>query len=216
MAEALAALTNLQELDLGCDMVPVMEQVAAMPTLRSLHAALFDDLPPSPSTHLAQCTQLTSLVIMQTIAGAHGGCAAVLQQLTGLRCLAVPAEVLEHQAGAWLAPLTALTRLGVRCSLMWDGWRSSRTFCMAQRLLQTVQVYLGGVQQVLVTFPNGDCGSHFKPKSWQFIPTVPGGVPVSVWVGEEEDGVAPGWQRPLRPCPHLPGVWELTEEVPGL
>jgi hypothetical protein len=72
------------------------------------------------------------------------------------------------------------------------------------------------VQQVLVTFPNGDCGSHFKPKSWQFIPTVPGGVPVSVWVGEEEDGVAPGWQRPLRPCPHLPGVWELTEEVPGL
>jgi hypothetical protein len=224
-AEALAALTSLQQLVLGClpadSLVPVLQQVAAMPSLRSLQLESFDDDPRSLAAALAQCTQLTSLVIKSASAVAieDGAFVAMLQQLTGLRALAaltVPAEMLEQQRGAWLAPLTALTRLGVRVGRIWTTgpgfWVPQHG--IERELLQQVQAFPPGLQQVVVTHVESARSREFKPESWQFTPAVPGGVQCSVWV-EEESGTASGWARPFHPCPHLPGVWELQGEVQG-
>jgi hypothetical protein len=216
MAAALAALAGLQELTLGCTMdaslVPVMEQVAAMPTLRSLQLEQYSGKTPSLGAHLGQCMQLTSLVIKGVSTGASRTCVAALQQLTGLRCLTVPAEVLEHQAGDWLVPLTALTRLGVRPSSEWMEGQPKvlSPQGMAQQLLQRVRACR--VQQVVVTFAQGYGDTELTPKSFESSPAGVGGVQLSVWI-EEEGSVAAGWVRPFRPCPHLPGVWELQGEA---
>jgi hypothetical protein len=70
--EALAALTNLQSLVLGCtinnSLVPVLEQVAAMPTLRSLQLEGCVESPAALGV-LGHSTQLTSLVIKDASAG---------------------------------------------------------------------------------------------------------------------------------------------------
>jgi hypothetical protein len=37
---------------------------------------------------------------------------------------------------------------------------------------------------------------------------------VAIWM-EQHDSSAASWSRPLRPCPHLPGVWELQGRAQG-
>jgi hypothetical protein len=221
-AEALAALTNLQQLHLACmpddSLVPVLQQVAAMPALRSLQLRSFVDRPSSLGLSLAQCTQLTSLVIRQvTDSAGMCACVAALQQLTRLQYISIPVELLQHQGGAVLVSLTALTRLYVYASGMLiddEGEASTWQRASVQRMLQQVQAWPAGLQQVVVGFLGGSTYSCYKPECWQVTPAGSGGVQFSVWL-EEETCTARGWARPWQPCPHLPGVWELQGEVAG-
>jgi hypothetical protein len=218
--EILADLTRLQELILVCSsddsLVPVLEQVAGMSTLRSLQlrGTLDGEAPLAP--RLALCTQLTSLVIAGVTEPAMGSCMAALQQLTALRCLTMPAELLLQQGGTWLAQLTSLTRLGVKLGHTDEGTGAGAVRAHVQSLLEQVQAWPLGLQQVLVAPPQADGnGMHgFKPECWQFTPPVVGGAQFTVWL-EVDTGSASGWVRPFRPCPHLPGVWELQGEVEG-
>jgi hypothetical protein len=77
---------------------------------------------------------------------------------------------------------------------------------MVQELLQQVQEWPASLQQVEVWVSSDDTGA--KRMCWQHTPAVPAGGRFTVWV-EQREGKAAGWTRPLRPCPHLPGVWEL-------
>jgi hypothetical protein len=124
--------------------------------------------------------------------------------------------VLEQQRGAWLAPLTAVTRLGVSLGAKWegDGAEGSALQGKVQGLLGQVQAWPAGLQQVVVVRRAGSNGTPFKLASWHYSPAAPGGALFSVWL-EQHTGFAPGWAQPLRPCPHLPGVWELQGEVDG-
>jgi hypothetical protein len=220
IADALTALTDLQELSFvgaifDSSYVAVLQLVAGMSNLRSLSfSGLVDDDRlsaeggPSLVGSLAQFTQLTSLVVAATricdLSGHQHVCA--LQQLTGLRCLTVPGQLLK-EAGAWLAPLTALTRLCVRVSLSaWEtecevdteGCSSHQVAAAveeprlrreAEELLEQVQAWPASLQQVVMRYTFNDGGeryrSHFKPGSWQFTPAVQSDVQLSVWIEEE-------------------------------
>jgi hypothetical protein len=214
-ADALAAMTGLRELGLhGCleghAAVEVMQVLAGMVQLRSLqlegpvasHAEI--------SSSLGQCTQLTGLELTVTCSG-DDTIVPVPQQLVALQHLTVPSLLLlEHDAVAWLAPLTALTRL---CVIVWVRNGGVKG---AQKLLQQVQVWPASLKQVVVweakqpIFGKGPC-------SWQHTPSEAGGVHLDAWFEDaDRDGgakVARNWARPFRPCPHLPGVWELRGEV---
>jgi hypothetical protein len=237
-AEALAALTGLQQLMLEGDMrgvADVLQQAAGLPQLRSLQLESNNIVSirshEDVSASLSRCTQLTSLIL--AFRKRYGEAyLPVPQQLVGLRCLTVPWELLEQEAGAWLAPLTALTRL---CVVMGSGllppaeWPAYGTEArqqlgqlhqaMAQQVLQQVQVWPPALQQVVVWMEWRRATEGVAPRSWQHTPAAPGSAPFSVYF-EEGDSfgsrrVAEGWARPFSPCPHLPGVRELTREVQG-
>jgi hypothetical protein len=136
-AEALAALTGLQALDLegdmeGRPMEEVLQQVSGMEALRSLKlgGSLVDALNghesftyASLSGGLELCTQLTSLRVMVKLGNPYRRRQAprfvhAPVQLTGLRNLALPGDVFEYDDGASLAPLSHLTSLRLR---VWPG-----------------------------------------------------------------------------------------------
>jgi hypothetical protein len=91
---------------------------------------------------------------------------------------------------------------------------------------QVEEEYVAGLQQQLPQLPGwppgmqqvvlhkAECADaeEFKARCWTFTPFSPGSKQISVWL-EQQRGVAQGWSRPFRPCPHLPGVWELQGEV---
>jgi hypothetical protein len=230
-AEAIAELTGLQELGLpvlGSSTAAVVQQVAGMAQLRSLQ--LEGVAPHRPATlcaALAQCTQLTSLMLDLDKEGAAGvrPWLAALQQLTGLRRLSVPTTLLSRRRGSWLAVLRQLTHLRLR---VWqqdfNKWqlpprspdlevRSWAPGVIEQALLQQVPEWPATLQQVEVWVP-----VHLlqvKPAGWQFTAARPAGLQFSVWLEQQDSGTARGWERPFRPCPHLPGVWELQGQVEG-
>jgi hypothetical protein len=243
IAEALAALTGLRELSFcgvtDNSFVPVLQQVAGMSNLQSLYIEEFDEDdsyvdddggPPAVSNSLAECTQLTALVVGSVYAMSVYPITSALQQLTGLRRLTVPELVLQAGAGAWLAPLTALTCLCVRL-LLWvpeadnEGFNTRSPAVVAavgepclravvqQQLLQRVPAWPAGLQQVLLMAVRSNV-SNFRSECWQYTQAASGGAKFSVWL-EEGIGSAPRWARPFRPCPHLPGVWELQGEFEG-
>jgi hypothetical protein len=156
-AEALVALTGLQQLVITCFMddslVPVLQQVAGMPTLRSLQLRGRVQVP-SLGPSLAQCTQLTSLVIFYVAEPAMGACLGALQQLTRLQSLSMPAAVLEQQGGAAVVSLTALTRLCVHLGCMYKSHEAGASVAQAkvQRLLKHVRAWPAGLQQVVVVW----------------------------------------------------------------
>jgi hypothetical protein len=228
---ALAAL-KLQELvvmDFGdSDLVTMVQLAGDMPTLRSLRlqgtvgSSLFQE---QLSAALEQCTQLTSLHLAVTLPFTYATTLpfmGVPQQLVGLRRLTVPAELLEQEVGAWLAPLTALTRLCLDMPSHMlhfaggtPGGAESQGLPMqaqVQGVLQQVQAWPASLQQVVMWVSSDRMG--VKRMCCEYIPAVPAGGRFSVWV-EQREGKAAGWARPLRPCPHLPGVWELQGEVEG-
>jgi hypothetical protein len=235
--QALAALTGLQQLMLegnmtGGPVADVLQQAAGLPQLRSLQLNGHSDTFGEVGASLAQCTQLTSLKLWLT--GRGQSYLPVPQQLVGLRCLTVPWELLEHEAGAWLAPLTALTRL---CVVMWRGllpmagYPGTLEYAEAQRqtgplhqarveeVLQQVQVWPPAMQQVVVWMDRRLATQGVAPRSWQHTPAAPGSAPFSVFFEEGDrfgsSQVAEGWARPFSPCPHLPGVRELPGLVHG-
>jgi hypothetical protein len=229
MADALAALTGLQHLSLTGQGLPAAVQLAAgVPTLRHLQLGSMSGQAvhvPALIDSLGQCTQLTSLALLDS----RYKCAPAMEQLTRLRCLAVDAELLSDvaEAGNWLAPLTSLTRL---CVALVDvigilstslsgshipyapGQEGNRSVMSdVQHHLSVITMWPASMQQVVFRVSGS---INLKASCWRFGPTAPGGAEFGVWV-EDPAGLAPGWARPFRPCPHLPGVWELQEEEPG-
>jgi hypothetical protein len=201
-----------------------------MPTLRSLQ--LQGDVGDSMrqeqlSAALEQCRQLTSLGLAVALPSADTTpCTQpflpVPQQLTGLRCLRVPAELLEQQQGAWLAPLTALNRLCLDLPSHMGHWEfrllrkaeqpGEPMQALVTEVLQQVQEWPASLQQVEVWVTAGSTGA--KRMAWEYVSEAPVGGRFSVWL-EQLEGKGAGWGRPLRPCPHLPGVWELQEPLLG-
>jgi hypothetical protein len=246
--DALSAPTGLQALHLclsraGSCAVDLVQHVAGMAQLRTLHLEGHLTDPQELSSCVAQCTQLTALLVMarglqhRDPYWAHPWPAA-LRQLTGLHCLTVPAEVLEQQHGAWLAPLTALTRLGVllqqsetdlprECyqalgTMYADAQHQQqwldRRYPAAWWLLQQVQEWPASLQQVLFTYRSEPL-TPIRPRSWQHTPPGPGARQFTVWLEEgclnDDPWAAEGWARPWRACRHLPGVWELQGREDG-
>jgi hypothetical protein len=245
LATTLAALSRLQALRLDVYMdtnaVACVQQAASMSGLRRLELDLCARRNTALSAAVAGCTQVTSLTLM--VAYLRDGpfqilgdnysiderlLVAALQQLTRLRSLKVHAPLLELAAGAWLAPLTALSSLHVgwlhkvqapaAAPLLAElagtaaeqpEWNGHHT--IAQLLLDGVQAWPPALQQVLFT-PSPAFGEpRRKPSSWVHTPPTPGAAPLTVWL-EQDFGQVAGWPRPWQPCPHLPGVWELSSD----
>jgi hypothetical protein len=144
-----------------------------------------------------------------------------LQQLTGLRCLTVPAMLLG--TGAWLVPLTALARLRVQLPNLVPiplGFEQQEPdfelLCQnnkaeARRLLGRVPVWPTTLQHVVfqVASPPPDWDAmEVRPCCWEHSIAGPGSRQLKVWL-ELPGGAAQGWPRPFQPWPHLRGVWEL-------
>jgi hypothetical protein len=166
-----------------------------------------------------------------------------LQQLTGLRCLTVHPQLLQHEAGTWLGSLTALTRLcvqlpdyfsvqprypkaqpdrGVWGEVLDDtrpegAWLGQRSEAEARSLLQQVQAWPASLQCVVFWIaPMSYKWRHtlICPKTWEH--SIGGRAQGSIQVWLELPGeAAQGWPRPFQPCPHLQGVWELQAPGPG-
>jgi hypothetical protein len=252
--EALAALTGLQALKVEGDMEDasmgqVLQQVADMSALRSLRLAGNVGY----GTHLLgegleQCTQLTALELMVLINPPGGPYARrrgprhfvpAPEQLTGLRRLAFPGDLLVTDDGVWLAPMVHLTSLCLRVwpgpvryavvegpvcrvqdwSDVWEEVVDAGNAAGEEELFATLQrvnanghrvAVFGGWGGPLYTAPP----QTPVPTHWQVTPAVPGAAPITVYT-EEEEWLGHGRSQPVMPCPHLPGVWELQGEVAG-
>jgi hypothetical protein len=156
-----------------------------------------------------------------------------LQELAGLRCLTVPAELLSWEAGAWLTSLTSLSRLCVGLPDFYpqqpwppgrshqrqrpdSEWLGQRSEAEARSLLQQVQAWPASLQCVVFwVAPVARKWRHtlVRPRCWQHSTGGPVSRQLKVWL-ELPGGAAQGWSRPFWPCPHLQGVWELR--APGL
>jgi hypothetical protein len=233
-ADALAALTGLHELGLlgpvSDSTVEVVEQAAGMVQLRSLQLEAWSGDPEALAPGVAQCTQLTSLVLVCSLKRSRAGIwPSALRHLPGLRCLAVRAPLLVEDQGAWLAALTQLTRLCVTLDELKPGWFEQYTEHTMEQQQQRLRAYHGnacklwqqqvqrwvpGLQQVVFWVETDRYIQAFVPMCWRLPGTGPGSLQVTAWL-EEQDSSAPGWARPFRPCPHLPGVWELQGAAQG-
>jgi hypothetical protein len=226
-AAVLPALTALQELGLQCysqpSVVDVVQQVAGMAQLRSLQLQGCVEEVAEVTSCLAHCTQLTSLGLLVTALDEPAGeppYIGALQQLTGLRRLTVYGQLLLCQQGSWLAALSQLTCLYVRQSgeeAIPAEIRALGEWAMQPAIagwfLEQVQPWPAQLQQVMFELEHYFGDASIIPQRWQFA-AAPGGAQVTVWL-EEWDLSARPWARPLLPCPHLPGVWELQGLIPG-
>jgi hypothetical protein len=233
-ADALAALTGLRELGLRGvvedSTVEVVQQVAGMAQLRSLQLEGWGRCCGAYMPLLVQCTQLTSLVLLAQGPGGAGGYFALgpsLQQLTGLQSLTVREAVVMEDQGAWLAPLTQLTRMCVTLHTLDEDSSppcSPSSEQEQQRVLehhsracalwqQQARQWPSSLQQVVFWVTHFPVSGRFKPMCWQLPASAPGRAQVTAWLAQQGRS-ASGWARPLRPCPHLPGVWELQSVAP--
>jgi hypothetical protein len=246
-AEALAALSNLRALGLEGWMEvegvqPVLHQMAAMSTLRSLQLGGDIILDHHLSNELELCTQLTGLQL--TVEKHHPGPGAwqmnqlhprgsvpVPQQLTGLRSLVLPGTIFKYDDGTWLASLSQVTSL--RLKVFGEGWLEPVRHAVVEGPVWQVQDWPAVGDEIMhacraakgrvITPANhlhgyvisrGHQGAATTPTHWQIPPAVPGSAPISVFIEEEEDmWQVHGWSQPLVPCPHLTGVWELQGEA---
>jgi hypothetical protein len=208
---AVAALTGLQQLSVkllsDAGTAAVLQQAAGVATLRSLVLRVGGKDATAVSSSLAQCGQLTSLML--NVYGDNntpGGSpfATALQQLTGLRCLRVHDWLLQQGGGAWLAPLTGLHHLHVDL----EG------VVPHDELLAGVQGWPAGLKHVVVWYPFGLCVMGEDPACKTFSPAAPSSGDIMVWVERDEQSAA-GWARPFRRCPYLPSFWELQGPASG-
>jgi hypothetical protein len=224
IADAVAQLTGLQELSV-CGFADdgvgsVVQQAAGMSKLRRLQLDLYEWRSAAVASSLGQCTQLTSLRLVLW------GSAAVsqppkyvsaLQQLTGLRCLTVDAPLLLAQAGAWLAPLSNLTRLvakvmrpadlGAVCPGFDDGWSHPATR-LVPVLFDKVRTWPAGLHTIVLL--GGARMSGYEASSLVEHPAGGSGAGITVWLAVDwGDRSAQGPARSFRPAPHLRHVWEL-------
>jgi hypothetical protein len=86
-----------------------------------------------------------------------------------------------------------------------------------QLQLELLPGWPASMQQVVLTMVVPADAEEVKSHCWTFTPSSPGSRQVTVWLEphRQRRDLAKGWSRPFRPCPHLPGVWELQGEVQG-
>jgi hypothetical protein len=214
---ALRMLTGLQHLGLDGvlgdsgdeNLGDVLQQVAGMASLRSLKlkGSMVD--PSQLSSGLAGCTQLTALTLLVEVGRAdaigHGPYVSVPRQLTRLCSLAVTASVVRHEGGAWLTPLSHLTRLCMQL----DPY----PYAVVEGHVWQVRSWPAIVQQVQRAV-GPLCKGNTQPALWQFTPAVLGAAAVNLWL-EVGTCLARGWAHHLQPCAHLPGVCELQGRADG-
>jgi hypothetical protein len=220
--------------------IPLVQHIAGMASLRSLQlrGEVTADEEEGLHDSLAKCTQLTSLALGFRVRAAPGGNIGfrrelpVPLQLTGLQRLSVRHELLQQglEGGCCLVDLTQLTRLHVLkpdemygdSPPVWDTWvaatdegrqqiREQYMPGVQQQLEQRVG-WPASMQQVVLDMPEHPDIKDLSIHCGTFTPVTPNSRQVTVWL-EPRRGMARGWARPLRPCPHLPGIWELQGEV---
>jgi hypothetical protein len=139
--------------------------------------------------------------------GPAGGPLQALQHLVGLRQLQLSAPLLINHPTGWLTALTQLTLLAVSCKQVQeqsDTQQQQVVSCVAAVVPRVQDTSPPSLQQV-VLYMKGVSMRTVEPSP------LPG---VSVWVRQQHDWewrVVPQGPRPMQPCPHLPGVWELLE-----
>lgn len=198
-----------------------------MANLRDLRLTGAVSRPLDLSVSLARCTQLTSLTLYIRVTGdATAQAACVLPSLTGLRALCVPASVVVPGDGACVASMTGLTQLGVLLPVTTSNTPlpfSSTTSlpCMAgdqgeQQPLERQQYSMAcGLLQrfrsAWQVWPPGLQHVHFLAfgtpiKRWEFHQPASSEMRVTERPGGD-------WAECStllhRPCPHLPGIWEM-------
>jgi hypothetical protein len=236
--QALAALTGLQELELrgptlDQTCVAAVKQAALLPSLHHLHMPVGSTGDPeekAASEAIQGCTQLTSLELKEGTNWLRAGFwAASLQHLTGLRSLLAPSKVLVHQGAPWLAPMRHLVTLQVwlpvferlpdhlRCApdaarQQWQQQQMQQLEVAARGVLQQVQEWPASLQQVVIwARPPGSVLSP-QPRFWRFLPAGPGRAPFLVRLDTSGGEPRPAASQ-RRPCPYLPGAWELQGEA---
>jgi hypothetical protein len=244
MDRAIAALPHLQELGirgyLGGSAEAALRQAGNMEQLRSLHLEGFALSPGALVTSLGHCTQLTSLVFLVKVSAQSSTACCFVEppshQLQALQRLVIHKHLLVFYEGDWLAPLARLSTLevilpsSVRELFGWGIPHScpcnANQWCpledhpiMLRKLLRKVGEWPPSLQSVVLWVHWMAGQSKCKTRSWAFTPPGAGSSSsssrkVTVWY-EQRRGTAERWARPLRPCPHLPGVWELQGEVEG-
>jgi hypothetical protein len=192
-----------------------MQQAAGMSQLRVLrivgHAPCASEL----SSSLARCTQLNTLML--DVRGSNGEHVTASPQLTGLKSLSVMAHLQLQGGSAWLAPYTGLTQLafmvpyredGVLPCVGCDGEASveSQQQGMAQAVLQQIQEWPAGLQTVRFWVVDTPWTSVRAPMRWHH--DLAGGKQVTAWL-DTINSPSATTHGLMRPCPHLPGVWEV-------
>jgi hypothetical protein len=213
-------LTNVQQLTviLGrADGVPLLRQVTTTSSLRHLQLKIMSAQrgPAALVSALGSMQQLTCLTVDAGVDNfipcgpwhaeeVRCSWAQALQQLTQLRVLAVPLELL--QAGM-AAELTSLVLL--QCLYVHSGSAPAQVLEQVAGCLRALPSSL----QAVLCWPRGTL-SGFDHNTRLVVPegSPLGGVHISFWHGWRT-AAQQGLVLVPRPCPHLPGVWELQQEA---
>jgi hypothetical protein len=79
---------------------------------------------------------------------------------------------------------------------------------------EQIEQWPPSLQQVVFWVESAYFIEKFVPMCWQLPASGPSSAHVTAWM-ELQDKSAAGWSRPFRPCPHLPGLWELQGPAQG-
>jgi hypothetical protein len=238
-ANPLLGLTSLRHLHMKRCNSLVLKGLSDLRSLRGLTITEdkngYDELTAEQMELVAQATQLTSLRarLWRDDAQAMDRSTRALQQLTGLQHLCIDERWLVARAEA-LTALQQLTQLGILQGGIAFGGMMAALLQLAQmramggppaddggqawqEALASLQGRPPHLQQVLYLSDEGDDESGLYGESLaQVAPSPLPGVPVMRGAARTyyESPVMAAIVRPnkVRPCPHLPGVWEL---LPG-
>jgi hypothetical protein len=203
---ALASLHSLQ-LDLGYYGEWIMEGLTRISSLRCL--ALQGIFVGAEAVELpGQVTQLTQLAMSDAVHDSVDAQVESLQQLTGL----VQLKINQHSFGACGGLLGALQHLKVLFVTVYVGEGASLP--PVEELVAPLQSQPPSLQHLV--FECGRAKPFWSPEVLQLpqevVPSPVPGVRVTVCWGTVPRYVAHAL-GPMRPCPHLAGVWELVPEV---
>jgi hypothetical protein len=182
----------------------LLEGLSSLASLRSLE--LVGGYPPQVLDLVGQVTQLTSLNILLFVDGScfDAKSSWVLQQLTGLQHLQVDQAWLEACSRVW-GSLQQLTQL-----VVWQHEHMGDPLLTPEQLLAPLQGRGASLQHVvyLCWLPDGDGVSCEQPAQ-EVVPCPLPGVRLTLMCGSMPLSYAVVRPRPVRRCPHLPGVWEV-------
>jgi hypothetical protein len=215
-------------------------QVTSTSSLRHLGLRIFSWDTPALLSALGALTQLTSLCLdldwwfeAQTVGGVQGagqqqvqvgggqlveedappaeaglpvGPLWTLQGLVGLRQLQLSCQPLLCYPTAWLSHLTQLMLLMVDFSgYRVDGVRPGLSSCVAAVVPRLQSSHPASLQQVVLYLEGTPV--------CDVVPSLLPGVAVGVRPRTDDAYYCmPRAPRPMQPCAHLPGVWELLPE----
>jgi hypothetical protein len=203
----LLSLTSLRHVQLGFADRGLLAGLSSLSSLRRLGVSL--QIAPEMLELVGQVTQLTALDLWLPYMASdeHAVNLRVLQQLTSLQHLLINQAWLPA-CSRQLGSLQQVTQLVVR-----QGPRDPAP--PVEEVLAPLQRHSGSLQHVLFIQWLG----HSSPVSWygqppqEVLPSPLPGVRVTISSSYKASGLHIPRQRSIRPCPHLPGVWELQPEV---